>query len=28
VGLDALANDERCYLLAMRNHQVLGRHPG
>lgn len=27
-GLDALANDDRCYFLAMRNHQVLGRRPG
>ena len=27
-GLDALANDDRCCFLAMRNHQVLGRRPG
>jgi SAM-dependent methyltransferase len=26
-GLDELANDDRCYCLAMRNHQVLGRRP-
>ena len=26
-GLDALVNDDRCYFLAMRNHQVLGRRP-